>query len=474
LRQAYEAFITALIVLACVVGALQLLTADAKTRGFDVAWPGAGTVLLIIPWLGLALFALGAVRGPVVGAPFETYVAAQTGSPWPAFRFKRFWVAAGRAVAVVLLTWALVALGAVEVFTGQDAPAISRWVWAATAALGAGLFGSVCWLAGQAAPKAGQLLTPLLLVGLAVWSALGWPSAALNPSVDPLAGAVALLAGLVAALATPRLLRGIGLNQRLGQAIRWEAAGTALLGGTASEAAAAFQVRPRGRHLGAGRAKTWRRALIALDGWGLIRTAGASFGGLAALVTAGALVAAALPGGPPLLLSPGVIGLVAGLVGFGALGPFCHGLRNWSSDFRGQRQYGTRPLAMVAVRSVYPVVAGAVAVGIGLVLRAPAADAALAFSVWPLWLAVLLVLRMADTLRGALPDYLQISVSTPGGDFMPVARWIWQMDGYVLAGLFGWWAAATAHGGRVPWVAGAVVLAFACFSLHGRWSEAKQ
>ncbi|MDR2382230.1 MAG: hypothetical protein LBE08_13895, partial [Bifidobacteriaceae bacterium] len=331
LSAAYDPALVLAIWLPCLAAALNTAADAARARGFGPPWLGPGELLMLAPLLIWGMFAVGGVRGPVIGSPFVVHALAQTGPGWRRAIPRRFALAAITLVGLGVSLWAL---AAVSVQGPADPADPAAWVFGGSAAVGVTWLGAVAWLAGQVWQRAARLAGALAVVGVALWSALGWPApptgAALGaPGSLGALGALGALS-LVALVFAIRLTAKVGPNEVVGQSLVWESAQIAVRGQAAHDAAAAFRpnpIRPRTALPAAGR--SWPLTLIGWDFAALARSPARSLTALAGLVWAGCLTARTLPGSPPLPLGAGPLGAAAGLIGFAALGGFWDGLRDW-------------------------------------------------------------------------------------------------------------------------------------------------
>lgn len=254
-----------------------------------------------------------------------------------------------------------------------------------------------------------------------------------------------LLVGVAGALCSPLLagrMRGGTLRE---QSVRL---------GTVSALALSGDLRMATARLGApvrtGRGLGWRAprrigaAILSRDLLGLIRTPARSLAALVVASAAGALIGGLDPAragwGPAALL-----GAVAVVAAYAAIGPWCRGLRAAAETVGGFALTPLTPAGLLLRHLVVPGVLAAVSIGASAGLVAAIAGPADPGSVPPLTAAaegaavalVALLLRLAGALKGPLPQSLLAPVPTPVGDVSGINVALWALDGVLVAAVAG-------------------------------------
>lgn len=402
--------------------------------------PGATALVVAALWAGALL--LGRERGPIVLPPFLAHVLATSDLPrWSALR--RPLLRAGVMVtAATTLTAGVIGAGLAS--RGAVDPLGAALFVAA--GLIVGVVATVAWLAGQALPRAAVLLAVGVLAAGIVTSLApaarpftpwGWVGLAYPGGGTP--QALGALTALGAALATtaPALVSRLGIATLTTQAARWDAATSLVTAMEVDAAAAVYRGRPHlGRRVRAVRAMD-RLPLTFLfrDAIGAGRSPGRLIAGVAAIASAGALMALAFaPQTPGWLL-----GAVAGVLVFAGTGPLADGVRHAAHVASDLPLYGIDDGRLLLLHLLFPLTAvvlilaataliGAVALGVGAAVP----------SVGALALGLLaLVGRVGNALKGALPPALLAPIPTPMGDLGAGVRLVWALDGVLLAALAG-------------------------------------
>ncbi|WGD37495.1 hypothetical protein [Lysinibacter sp. HNR] len=235
----------------------------------------------------------------------------------------------------------------------------------------------------------------------------------------------------------PSLMNALSLIRLTTQAARWESAVIHISGMEFSAAAATYGGRPHaGRQLRAIRPMRQKWATFIIRGaCGAIRAPGRLAVSVLAIVLAGVLVTLAfLPASPSLLL-----GAVAGLVLFAALGPLTEGVRHAVSAASGSPLYGVSDQCLLSYHSLFPlaviVLVVAVVAIVCSIVSGVATGIALAGSVALGFLS--LVARINSAIKGVLPIILLTPIPTPAGDVGIIVRMIWALDGVLFAALAG-------------------------------------
>lgn len=327
---------------------------------------------------------------------------------------------------------------------------------------GLGLLAATAMLVGQLgrgprrllAGCCGLLALALVLVSVAPgpeWIArlLEWTSigAVLSGGVERLLFPVVVgmlllvlcLLGIAAALWAPRIADRLTRDTLREQADRWDAVSALAISG---------ELRAASQRVGApvrvGRHWRWRLPqgltglIVVRDLLGLVRTPARSLAAFCGAAVSGAIIGAAVrPGAPG--WAAAIAGVAALLSAYGAIGPWCRGLRA-AGESAGSAPL--LPLSSGGALARHLIVPGAFAVGMltaGAALAAtvsgadplPAAAAGLTAA------AIAVLLRLSGALKGPLPLGLLAPVPTPAGDLSAVSVLLWTLDGVMAAALVG-------------------------------------
>lgn len=375
----------------------------------------------------------GRVRGPVHLPPLP---AALVGAgPWPRrLALRRPFLRSAALLLVAVL--AVVAAPVIALAVGGRAlPEM------AVVVLSAGLLAlvaSVCWLAGQALPRAWSAVLAVALAALAPWAPM-----------SPLLLGLALVGG---GYAVPRLLDRLSGPALLDQARRWDGAGIAATTGDLAAAVSHLRLPPtlgaRWPALGRGASLPlvfWRRDLV-----GSLRDPERFVLGCLGLVAAGLL--GALAGASPQVLRWAVLALAL-TVAYLAAGPWSDGYRHVLEAAGAPTLYGRGTAYLLLLHSLLPLTLVALLGGAGIVLATTWVDVGpTAAVVALLGLVLALAARVHAAAKGPLPLALLTPVPTPMGDLSGLNVALWQVSSLLMAGvavavagplLLGgtWWAA---------------------------------
>ncbi|MCS5715565.1 DUF6297 family protein [Herbiconiux sp. CPCC 205716] len=400
--------------------------------------PAAASLLATALWAGALL--LGRERGPALRSPFLTHALASSAIP-VATAFRGPVLRSGALIAAAC-TGAAMVVGASLLVAGLTDPVGVAVL--AGAGLAVGVVAAVAWLIGQAAPRAAAVTA--VVVGMlggaaAVVPALravtpsGWVALA-YPSAQAPGAPIALAAlGLVAAV--PVLMNTLRAGELTAQASRWSSATSYAAGLDFDIAAQLYRRRPQlGRGLvavGAGRGRAG--LFLVRDVVGAVRTPGRLAAGVLGLVLATALLAlATAPAMPGWLL-----GAVAGVMAYAALGPLTDGIRHAADTAADLPLYGIGDTQLVASHLLFPALAAliAVAAGVAVVWLLTGVAPFAAAGPTALLAALALAGRLAAALKGPFPPVLLTPVPTAMGDPMAAVRLAWALDGVLLASAAG-------------------------------------
>lgn len=464
---AYSLVLFALIVGAPVLRAAWLavtLRATAVAMTEPIAAVTAAVVVLAV-WA--TALTVGRSRGPAVAAPFLAHVLTSSDLPGRT-AFGRQTLVGVVALAVVgggaaaFLGAALAVVGLVPVESALDF---------AVRGLLIGVLTGLCWLLGQAAPRAATVLAAGLVVGAAGLAILGTNAAAstwawVTPTVG-VPGIVVLGAVAVVGVVTmPWLLDRIHGATITAQSTQWNVAIAHAVSLDFAAASGSYQALPTaGRRLRAVLQGTSPVVMVLVrDAVGAVRTPARLVGGVLTIAAAGlALVLAAQNATTAPLLGA----IAAALVYVGA-GASTRGVQHVAQVSRDQPLYGFSDGSLLLLHSIFPVafsvvitLTSTVVVG-SLVAASPVAA--------PIWAAIALPIvvvaaRVSNALRGPSPLFLMTPAPSAVGDPMPLLRILWALDAPLLAILAG----SSAGAGSLPSVV-AVAVVVALFLLV-RWAR---
>lgn len=453
----YLVALSALILLGPGVRAVWLLATGEGGRAVltDPSMPSTWAAATALVWF--AALVVGRERGPALRPPYLAAVLGDADVPrtrsfgGPVLRATLALVVAG-ALVPALPVAALVDLGAATpgdallvVATGAVAGLVTAGAWLAGQVLGVRVFTVVMGVlgVGTALAVAGEWTwAPWALVGTA------WHGAATHTAAGS-AGAVAswpgtgahvggIVAGVLLALGmgAPLLagLERLATQRIVGQAVRARRAQALVDAMDLQASGEVYRALPSaGRRLTAVGHVPGPAAVVVADVAGSLRTPARLLGGVVALVLAGAVVGAELPG-TTLTVGP----VLAAVLAYAGVSVLCDGLRHAAALGEGSAQYGLSRPALRGLHAVWPTLAG---VGLAVAGAALAgAPVGLAAAV----VAVVVAVRLADVLKGVMPVEMLVPIVTPMGDLSAAGRAVWLADGPLLvlaAGVAGAFAA---------------------------------
>lgn len=409
-----------------------------------------------------AMVLLGAVRGPALLAPFFTATLAASGIR----RRTVLWRPLTRALLVpVLATVTVTSLIAVTLVSDGAATAAGA-AWFVLAALGAGLWLGVAWLAGELLGSGHRRLLAGGLLALAALStalpqAPGLGGAYPVEAAQPMLWALLLLGTgiLVTAAGIIQLdrLRGSVLRE---QSERWSSVTTVATTGDLAGAAGTFRTPPSaGRRLPA----IGSRPLVLLYARRDAVTWLRSPERLAVGVVVALLAAAALAGSTqltgPLAWGAVLLGVTAL---WGAAGTLVDGIRHGIHTLGAPTLFGQSAAAQVILHSIAPTLLLSVLAALGgaaTMLGAGHESGTLEAVLLPAALApVLIAGRARDAAKGPMPLALTTPMPTPQGDMAVIPMLAWQSDAILLAILSGAVLAGLGMLGPSWLLAGAAIL----------------
>lgn len=449
---AYSLVLLGLVVVMPVVRAawLAVTTPEAADalNGPDAAVVAAVAVLTL--WA--AALITGRSRGPAVAPPFFTYALTESDLP----RREVF-----RSRVVVAVVVATVASGGIAVFFGAALGAVGLLtppsiIGFSIRGVLIGTISAVCWLSGEAAPKASAIVAGALIatatlgiVGLdsgpVVAQLSSWAWASAHADVPAIAALAALSAGGL--LAAPTLLDRISEPTLAMQSARWDVAMAHAVSLDFTAASESYQARPSSgrRFCAVIHGASPVTLVVVRDTIGALRTPLRVVSGALTIVGSGVLLvaAAAAPGAAPLL------GALAAALLYVGTGAFSRGLQHISQVSRAQPLYGISDGVLILLHTIFPVViavviAVATTISIGAVLVPGAVGSLLWGSVaLPV---VVVAARVSNALRGPSPIFLMMPAPSALGDPMPLLRVLWALDAPLFAVLAGVSATAGPRG----------------------------
>lgn len=442
---AYAIYVGILLVLLVAVPIVRALATAAATPGairtfLDTSTPQFVSIVGALSLL--LLFSVGAVRGPALRPPFQTYALAGSNiarsvSMMPAFLCSALiltGVFSGLAVffGAVLAISGSVTLGAVVPFV------VAAVFW--------GGLGSGFWLLGQAVSGLWRLLLPMLLsAGIVLsgvstdanvylpWGWLGqlWPVAGGSGmwSLMPL-----VLLSVVFASLTPVLLGRLKFARLLEQSERWQAAGISTSAGEFSTALAVFRAKPRiGRRWPIVLAVPAPMRFLVRDGLGALRTPVRFLVGATALGAGIGLVFYAVSSASPVAWLPAGAGSV---LAYFALGVFGDGFRHAAEATAAPTIYGYSPLRLYLFHSIFPMAWSLITLAFAGMAAAFSGLMEISLNAWiaaPVILLILSGVRIYDSARGPLPPVLLTPIPTPFGDLSSLVVLAWQADAILIS-----------------------------------------
>ncbi|AZZ55899.1 hypothetical protein [Rathayibacter iranicus] len=449
---AYSLVLLGLVVVMPVVRAawLAVTTPEAADalNGPDAAVVAAVAVLAL--WA--AALITGRSRGPAVAPPFFTYALTESDLP-------RREVFRSRVVMAVVV--ATVASGGIAVFFGAALGAVGLLTPPSVIGFSIrgvliGTISAVCWLSGEAAPKASAIVAGALIatatlgiVGLdsgpVVAQLSSWAWASAHADVPAIAALAALSAGGL--LAAPTLLDRISEPTLAMQSARWDVAMAHAVSLDFTAASESYQARPSsGRRFRAVIQGASPVTLVVVrDTIGALRTPLRVVSGALTIVGSGVLLvaAAAAPGAAPLL------GALAAALLYVGTGAFSRGLQHISQVSRAQPLYGISDGVLILLHTIFPVViAVVIAVATTISISAVLVPGAVGSLLWgSVALPVVVVAaRVSNALRGPSPIFLMMPAPSALGDPMPLLRVLWALDAPLFAVLAGVSATAGPRG----------------------------
>lgn len=418
-------------------------------------------------WGGAAL--AGRHRGPALLPAALTHTLGSSDlTRWDTYRT----VFARSALVVTTLTTSAAAVVSASLALGGVTEPWSTVSFVAAGAL-VGILTTVCWLVGQAFPRAAVVLglalaalgaTALLAPALQPFLPSGWVAATypatggrgfgtggIEIGGSGIAGSAALgglgiggsvaLGGLVAlstaaATAVPALLARLRLADLLDHATRWQTASVAVTSLDVAAGSDAYRGRPQvGRSIRAiRRSRPLPWTFVLRDAVGAMRAPGRLAAGVGALAVASLLVTLALV--HPAASWP--LGAAAGLLAFAGLGPLTDGVRHAAQVASDLPLYGFADETLLALHALFPALAAIIVLGIAAAASGCVLGAGAASVVGAVALGILALLtRIVAALKGALPPGLLAPIPTPAGDLGAAVRLAWSLDALLWAALIG-------------------------------------
>jgi len=468
-----RAFIAySLVLFALIVGAPVLraawLAVTARTTAVAMTEPiAAVTAAVVVLAVWATALMVGRNRGPAVAAPFLAHVLTSSDLPGR--------TTFGRQTLVGVATLAAVGggaatfLGTALVFVGLVP--VGSAIGFAVRGLLIGVLTGLCWLLGQATPRAAAVLAAVLVVGAAVLAFLGTNAAPsawawATPTVD-VPGIVVLGAvAVVGVVVMPWLLDSVRGATITAQSAQWDVAIAHAVSLDFAAASGSYQAVPTaGRRLRAVRDGALPVVMVLVrDAVGAVRTPARLVGGVLTITAAGlALVLAAQSATAAPLL-----GAVAAALVYVGAGASTRGIQHVAQVSRDQPLYGFSDGSLLLLHSIFPVAFSVVitlasTVVVGTVVAASPVAA-------PIWGALVLPTvvvsaRVSNALRGPSPVFLMTPAPSAVGDPMPLLRILWALDAPLLAVLAG---SSTGAGSLPALTAVAVVIAL---FLLVRWAR---
>jgi hypothetical protein len=444
--RAYIAY--SLVLFALIVGAPVLraawLAVTARTTAVALTGPGAAVTAaaVVLAVLATALV-VGRRRGPAVAAPFLAHALTSSDLPGRATFGQQ------ALIGVVALAaaggGAATFLGAASAFVGL-VPVGSALGFAVRGLL-IGVLTGLCWLLGQAAPRAAAVLASVLATGATVLTFLG-PDAPLStwawitPAVSVREIVVLGVVAVVGVVVMPWLLDRIRGATITAQSAQWNVAIAHAVSLDFASASGSYQSLPTaGRRLRAVLDGAWPIVMVVVrDAVGAVRTPARLVGGMLTIAAAGlALVLAAQSATAAPLL--GVVAAALLYVGAGAV---TRGVQHVAQVSRDQPLYGFSDGSLLLLHSIFPVASSVVVTLASTVVGAFVAAGPVAAPIWgsialP---TVVVAARVSNALRGPSPLFLMTPAPSAVGDPMPLLRILWALDAPLLAILAGSAAAA--------------------------------
>lgn len=390
---------------------------------------GAVSFLVATLWVGGLL--VGRMRGPALLPPFLLH--ALTGSGIRRSAALRGSVI--RSAAVITAVCVAGALFVSMILFSHGQMQFGGLVTFVAAATGTGVVTTVMWLIGQVFPRfafplalialvlAGMSLSMPSLLAFLPWGWAGATYLSAEPDLLPLA-AIAVLA-TSSVFMTPALLDRLTGMQLGAQAARWERARAFSFSFDFRAATAVYEAAPRlGRSLRAitPNKRRWVTFFVR-DAIGQARTPGRSLSAVTETAIAGALMTLSfLPGTPSEILAG-----TAGVVLYGAAGPFTKGLQHAASVAGDYPLYGISDRHLVFLHALFPLAALLPVLSIAATATALAIGATLGLALTGACAVGVLTLtiRVSSALKGPLPPSLLTPVNTPAGDLSIVMRVGW-------------------------------------------------
>lgn len=420
---AYRVYVTALIAVMTVLpftwGAIDSVADPTVVRAIVDAAPSRSIAIGVGGLLGAAAL-LGALRGPVVGKPFEMSVRVASPKPRATSFRPAFLRNACAAILFILYGTGILLAG---VWRGGGASG-GRAGFLAIGALACAVLIALAWLAGQVLQKDAWALA----AGAVVLGVIIRPSPVLI---------FALLVFAIAGVVTlPRLLNTLAGPAVVAQSQRWHAAWNSFYIGDAAGAFSVYEAVPRrGRYWSAfAGGSIWWRTFRA-DLISAARMPGRMFASLAGLVVGagGVLAATAISGAWSF-----AAGAVGAMVLYLALGLVTTRFKFVADLHRSPALFRFSTSKMYALHAAFPALFAAVGSALAAVsLIAGFPELGTAPLILPCTVVLVLALRGFNSAKGHLPAALLAPVDSPVGDFSSLNVVVWQADALLLAGLAG-------------------------------------
>ncbi|MCJ1715120.1 hypothetical protein [Curtobacterium sp. VKM Ac-2922] len=467
---AYSLVLFALIVGAPVLRAawLAVTVRTTATAMIDPVGTATATTVVLAAWATALM--VGRSRGPAVAAPFLAH--ALTSSDLPGRTTFGRQTLAGVAVLAAVGGGGAAFLGAASASVGLVA--VGSALGFGVRGLLIGVLTGLCWLFGQAAPRAAAVLAAVLGLGAVAIAFLG-PHAALSAWawVTPTPGVPGILVlgavAVVGAVVMPWLLdriRGVTISA---QSAQWNVAIAHAVSLDFAAASGSYQALPTaGRRLHAILDGAVPVVMVSVrDAVGAVRTPARLVGGVLTIAAAGlALVLAAQSAAAAPLL-----GAVAAALLYVGAGASTRGVQHVAQVSRDQPLYGFSDGSLLLLHCIFPVAFSVViTLASTVVVGAVGAVGAASPVASPIWAAIALpavvvAARVSNALRGPSPLFLMTPAPSAVGDPMPLLRILWALDAPLLAILAG----SAAGAGSLPAIV-AVTVVIALFLLF-RWAR---
>lgn len=447
---AYYIYLTALALLVVAVPLLRAVwigISSPRTVAFLIELNVPSVLVLLTSMLWSVSLLTGSKRGPALLPPFLTYALGSSPvSRWSVYSRRIY----GAGLAVSVAIGAGTALPVMSL-VGEKFIAPERGLLLIVGGVAVGIITSVMSLLGETFPsRARQLALIVLGAGVAslaapsTWAFLpfGWWGIAYPENGDTtqaLCSVVALvLLALVFLSSSRSAANHISYNTLMEQAARWNLATVFVSTMDFSAATEIYRQFPyfgRRFHAIIDSARPFL-VFYVRDAIGSLRTPGRLISGIVGLAVSGVMLSLA----PELAPTPGrVIGICAALISYFSLGSLTDGVRHAAQIASDLPLYGLSDAFIAIYHLIFPATTAIIVSGLSTVaystVEGTSISAGVSIAIYVSLLS--LAARLAVALKGSMPASLLGPVQTPAGDMNALFRFIWALDGPLLATLIG-------------------------------------